>query len=211
MRRNHGILFVALVVALVFSALGSASASASEWYVGGSGLTSSAPLAAKTTRVSGGIIISGGSGLEFECEGIELKSADIVPSNSGQVEHLVFTGCNDVGGNCVLSSPSIESKPLSVEAALGSKSPEDTLLLKPSAGAGTTFLEFKLEGERCALAGKKLVTGQAVFTLPKGREEAAEQLLNVHTEGELKMASFSFTLRGEVKLKLASGKNWSFH
>jgi len=210
MRRNHGTVFVVLVVALVFSALGSASASASEWYVGGSGLTSSAPLAAKTTRVGGEILISGGSGFEFGCVGIELKSGDIVPSNGGQVEHLVFTGCSYRGNGCVLSSTSIESKPLSVEAALGGKSPEDTLLLKPS--AGTTFLEFKLEGGSCALAGKKLVTGRAMFTLPKGREEAAEQLLNVHTgEGELKMGTISFTLWGEVKLKLASGKNWSFH
>ena len=201
-------LLIVLTAVLVFGAVGSASASASAWYAGGTELTSAAPLVAKTGLVQN-ITISY-IGLETECGGIELKSADILPSNGGEVEHLVFTGCHMTTPNCTLSSTAIESKPLTMEAALGGKSPEDTLLLKPT--AGTTFMEFKLEGERCGLAGKHVVTGNATFTLPQGREEAAEQYLNVHTgEGELKMSSAALAVKGEVKLKLVSGKSWSFH
>ena len=209
MRRNHGIVFVVLVVALVFSALGSAVASASSWYSGGTVLTSSAALNAKTTRTSG--VRFSFSGVEIECEGIELKNADIVPSAGGQIEHLVFTGCHSLTKNCILSSKSIESKPLSIEAALGGKSPEDTLLLKPV--SGTTFLEFTFEGESCGFAGRKVATGHTMFTFPKGREEAVEQGLNINAPPieTLKMGNLELVLRGEVKVELASGKDWSFH
>jgi hypothetical protein len=55
--------------------------------------------------------------------------------------------------------------------------------------------------------------GSAKLIMPKGREESAEQALTFTSgEGELKWGSnVGVILKGSAKLKLASGKAWSFH
>jgi hypothetical protein len=142
-----------------------------------------------------------------------LTGADILAPNGGQIEHLVFTGCSANGG-CSVSGGTIESKPLKVEAALGAKSPEDTVLLKPV--TKPAFAEFTLTGGGCPWAGVIGVRGKATLTLPKGREELAEQELSLYVNAEsLEELVWEnippMTLEGKVKLKLTSGKVWSFH
>jgi hypothetical protein len=212
------VVLAGLVVVMAFSATAVASASAAEWYVGGSALTGLAALASTTKTVSEVRINTGGPGFggSISCEGVELKGADIAAKTGGQIEHLLLTKCWG-HGECDLESETIESKPLNVEAALGAKSPEDKLVLKPV--TGTLIAEYKVTnpGEPgCGGASKKnQISGKATLILPKGRGELVEQeLLTNITElnSELKWDGGSaVTMEGAVSLKLASGKAWSFH
>jgi hypothetical protein len=205
------VMAVAVVVVAV-SAVVSASASAASWHVGGEELVGSAALASGTTRVEG--VEFGYGSVEVRCSGVELKGASIVGPSGGSVEHLVFKGCVfSPGSPCsVKGSGAIESKPLSVAAALGGKSPEDTLVLKPASGA--VLAEFQVVGASCALAGRVDLAGKVTVVLPEGREELAEQELSMRTtigSGELTWNSTGMWLEGGVKAMLASGKAWSFH
>lgn len=205
---RRSVFVVAVVMAL--GAVASASASASSWYDGGAELASSAPLATSTTMTENVQLYS--AGVIIECSSVELKSADIASHTGGQIEHLVYKGCSFVDEPCSLSSSTIESKPLTMTAALGKNSPEDTLLLKPT--SGTVVAEYKIVGAECGLAGGVKLQGQMKFALPKGREELAEQELLIQTTngaGELRWGSAEISLSGKAKLKLASGSKWSFH
>jgi hypothetical protein len=146
------------------------------------------------------------------CKGVELKGASLTATDGGQIEHLLLKGCHTSGGTgCSLRGETIETKPLKLEAALGSKSPEDTLLLKPV--TGTTWAEFTIEGGSCNVAGTNRLQGRATFVLSKGREELVEQelLFRTKTSEELKVGVAGVELNGEINLKLASGKGWSYH
>jgi hypothetical protein len=187
-----------------------ASASAAEWHVGGSALTGEAPLASatKAARVKWQI----GSGAEIGCSKVELKGAKLLAKTGGQIEHAVFT-CNEAPSGCTIKGDQGETPALKLEASLGAKSPEVTLVLKPV--TGETFAEFTLEGgEQCGLGVQHLkIKGKATLTLPTGREEAAEQLLSFNvplSSGEL-VGIGAAGLEGSASLKLASGKAWSFH
>jgi hypothetical protein len=213
MRSIHKKILLMLTVALALGVVTSASASAATWWDGGSELASSAPLASATKKVET-ITISPAPGFTINCSGLELKGGDIAAPNGGAVEHLVFTGCDaEVGSGCGLVGTTIESKPLKLEAALGSKSPEDTLLVKPV--SGKVFADWKIEDiEGCEQSGESALEGMAKFILPKGREELAEQELEPHVTkatDELQWGSFGVSVSGKVKVKLTSGKGWSFH
>ncbi len=196
-----------LVVVVAVSATAAGSASAASWYVGGTELASSAPLASTTALTEP--ITFNYLGVVTECSGIELKKADIAAHTGGEVEHFVFTGCVLKASGCSLEKGIIESKPLKVEAALGSKSPEDTVLLKPV--KGEDFARFIINGT-CIIAGESELQGKIKLVLPKGREEATQQEFRVNTaEKELLWNDTSVHLIVGAKAKLESAKGWSFH
>ncbi|MGH2913076.1 MAG: hypothetical protein ACRDJ3_11450 [Solirubrobacteraceae bacterium] len=193
--------------ALALSVAGAASASAAEWRVANNPLVESAGLASKpaVTKV---IKVEYAPGVYFECTGVELKNGKITAHTTGSIEHLVLRECAN-NGNCIVPS-TIESKPLTIEAALGSTSPEDKLTLKPT--TGTTFMEFNITGLECQLFGSARITGKMKNLLPKGQTELAEQELQLHTEGgELAWSSAPVTVTGTIKLKLTTSQTWSFH
>ena len=198
------------VVAMAFSATAATSALASQWYVGGSALTGSASLASATVTTQN---YKFGYGTNLvECDrGITLHSASISSPGSGQVEHLTFAGCKMISpAACKLASETIESKPLTLTAALGAKSPEDTVLVKPT--TGKTIAELIVNGEGCPFGEPSILTGKMTLVLPKGREELIEQELTARTgEHELEWENVEATLQGKSKLKLTSGAVWSFH
>jgi hypothetical protein len=199
-----------LVVVMAFSAVAASGASAASWHVGGEELSLSAPLASATKMVEDVRLIES-FGPEILCTGVELKGASIAAPAGGGVEHLVLTGCGVVSGACSLKGLAIESKPLSVAASLGGKSPEDVLSVKPA--SGKVFAEYQLVGPKCALAGTVQLTGKAKFVLPAGGEELVEQEVSMRTyasTGELVSGSSGVTLEGGLKAKLVSGKDWSF-
>jgi len=200
------------VVVVAVSAVVSASASAASWRVGGEELVGSASLASAMSMTER-VIWEYGT-VSLECGGVELKGASIVGPSGGSIEHMVFTGCEVYGsGGCFLKSATIESKPLSVAAALGGKSPEDALVLKPV--SGKVFAEFQVGGvEGCLFAGVNQLKGKAMLVLPRGREELAEQEVLIRTTAsseEFKWNEGFVAFTGGVKAKLASGKAWSFH
>ncbi len=211
MRKLYGVAGAAAVMGvLMFGTLGVASASASSWSVGGTELASSAPFTSSTKTVH--TITMQFSTTTIECTGVELKSADLVGHSSGQIEHLVLTGCIIQSSKCSLGSTKIESKPLKIEPALYEKSPEDKVVLKPV--TGKLFMEISFLGATCPDVEENAeFEGQMTLVLPKGREELAEQELEFVNlaSGELHGWIGSWTLGGDVKAKLASGKSWSFH
>lgn len=200
---TRSILAVA-IAAIAFSATAAASASAAQWYVGGGALTGSAELAS-TTKVAENITLDW-NGLNIECaSGVTLTSASITAPAGGKLEHLVFKGCA-ASGVCSLKGTTIETKPLKIEAALGAKSPEDTLVLKPA--TGRIFAEFTLQGATCSRAGVEELTGPMTVVAPKGREELVEQEIAIHTDEE---ELSGWVVKGKFNAKTASGKAWSFH
>jgi hypothetical protein len=211
---------VALVAVLVLGAVASASASASSWWVAGSELASSAPLGAATTKVHEfRLRIGATADGEIACPSVELKGADIAAHDGGSVEHLIFKECRyekDNGGGgakCFLKSSTIESKALQVEAKLGRKSPEDEVRLMPT-NEDEVLAEvgFAKQEPSCVFYGATVkLFGAAWVTLPKGREEAAEQEVVFNGEREMNFGGASADLEGAYKFKLSSGKAWSFH
>jgi hypothetical protein len=202
---------VARIIAAVAAALlltaGVASASAASWHVGGETLLSPTSLASSTEL--GQHVTLEFAGSRVECTGApELKTTTIAPPAGGKIGHLVLNECG-MQAPCSLATPTIETKALTIGAATGVKSPEDTLLLKPE--SGTTFLEFKVEGTTCPLLGVIRLVGKAKFTLPHGEEELTGQELQFHAgNGELHWGSAEVFLGGRAITKLASGKPWSY-
>ncbi len=201
---------VSLVAVVALGAVGAGSASAAAWHVGGEELAGSASLAPAVKMVEE-VRLEEGLGIKIRCTGVELKGGSIAAPAGGGIEHLVLTGCGVTGGNCTLKGTAIESKPLSVAASLGSKSPEDVLAVK--AASGKVLAEYTLVGSKCALAGTVALTGKATFVLPSGGEELVEQEVSMRTQqstGELKDGVSGVTLEGGLKAKLVSGMGWSF-
>jgi hypothetical protein len=62
---------------------------------------------------------------------------------------------------------------------------------------------------------QQFMEGHVTFTMPKGREEAVEQTFVAQGTKEspdgLTFLKDPANLTGKFKLKLASGKAWSFH
>jgi hypothetical protein len=195
---------VALVAGLALAVVAPAAASAAAWHVGGEELKAETALAstAETKEISMVWLST-----ETQCTGVQLQSASISPKVGGKIGKLVLTGCTLLGNTgCTISGGVIESAALKLEAALGGKSPEDTLALKPESGKG--FLKFVLTGNSCAFEGSNTISGKATFTLPHGREELASQELSFNVgAGE---TSPEIKLTGHASVKLASGKAWSF-
>jgi hypothetical protein len=212
MRSKLRIILAVLVATSAFAAVASASASAaSSWWVAGEALKAPSAELASAASVTSPITLSV-AGVVIRCSSQEVKltNASIAPASGGKIEHLVFNGCTVPAGECNLASTTIESKPLTMEAELGSKSPEDTILLKPA--TKTLFAEYEFTGSKCSLAGVVQLTGTDSITLPKGREELATQEVSFNNSAhELKWGSAAVLIEGNAKAKLVSGKAWSFH
>jgi hypothetical protein len=206
-------LVLATMALCALAGAASASGATPAWYVGGAQLSGSTALTAKS-NIAGLPKFYFDGGINVECGGetAEVKGAALTSPTSGHVEAMVFNGCHLIGASeCELSSTTFQTKPLTMEAALGKTSPEDSVVFKPTAAKGP-WAEFTLEGGSCQLLGTWKIQGQAKFLLPKGRTEAAEQELKLHSEGnELTSAAGDVLIGGALKLKLSSGKAWSLH
>jgi hypothetical protein len=202
------ILVATCMASLTLLVVGSASASAAEWFVGKAPLGSGEPaaLATGTTTVKAFELVIVGSGLSINCTGLQNSEASIVGTASFEGKALTFTGCSSNAPACPVT-PTISTKEVSGSAALGAKSPESTLTIKPKTGENLMTLKFT--GSRCAISALP-VKGQFTMTLPEGQTEQSEHELVVSST-ELKTAGNTDTLTGAVKDKLASGSEWSFH
>ncbi|MGH2913071.1 MAG: hypothetical protein ACRDJ3_11425, partial [Solirubrobacteraceae bacterium] len=186
------------------------AASAASWHVAGSELLTTASLSS-TTETTATIVLTIPSAENITCSGkVELQTAVISHPAGGTIGHLVLNGCAGNSYPCdTIEGSKIETKPLKIEAALGSKNPEDTLLLKPQ--TGTTFAEINFSNPECVLGPTQKLTGQARFIMPHGQEELASQTIQLHAgTAELRMGSFEILLGGSIKAKLTSGSAWSF-
>ncbi len=99
-----------------------------------------------------------------------------------------------------------------------SAAPEDKLLLAAKVSEDLNEFWFN-EGDICSLlegSFQQFMKGQVTFSMPKGREEAVEQTI-VGQGAKESPSELTFLpkehpayLTGKLKIKLASGKAWSF-
>lgn len=217
MRSKRRTLFVVFVAVVALAAVTSASASAASWWVAGSSLTEVGQIAKLTpkTKTTEDFVLETWGGMEIECSGVEAVSSEIAGPNMLKATALKFTGCSvtEGSGTCQLEGKQIETVPLKIEASLG-VAPKDTLVLKPEKGEILFTFAYHSTGEECALEGSHVVKGKVTFTAPNGQEELTEQEIVFNTTPgslELKEGVSSDGLKGAAKLKLESGKAWSFH
>ena len=207
---------ICMTIAGVFmlSAIASASAVAAEagWMVEGKNLAAGERenVSEETMKVSATYkVVSGG--VIIECTTLKVKSGSIIGTNKASGKSLVLSGCISGSTNCTLSSGTLASVPLLVEATLD---PPNALAavaeFRPA--TGTSFLTFKFEGEKCSLVGTKPISGRQAVLLPSGADENKEQVAEAIelTAGELKLGPANATLTGSVGFTLESGKSWSF-
>ncbi len=203
---------LALVAVGAVGAVGAGSAGAASWHVGGSELVGSASLASLTSTLRN-VKLESFDSPSIECSSaVELKGASITASAGGRIEHLVLRGCHVTSPSCSLGSEVIESNALTVEAALGGKSPEDVVVLKPATKGGV-IAEYEIVG--CSSReGERALTGSIKLVLEKGGEELAAQPFAFDVTSasrELRLGESGVSLTGAMTVKLASGKSWSFH
>jgi hypothetical protein len=209
-----------LAAVLALCALTAASASAAQWYVGGKALTGSEKLA-ETTKVEENITftieISQQPKLDSKltCSTLKTPKSEITAPATLKTQ-MSLGGCkfSEPGHpECGLASgEGILTNALVAKLAAG-KSPEDTTEL---AGENSSKTWFSFEPkEACIFFGGEdgSIKGTATLKTPKGQTEATEQELVGEGEASSGLSIYSYPVyfTGKVKLKLASGKAWSFH
>ena len=203
--------FAAFAICLV----GSASASASQWYVKGAPLTGSTALA-ESAKVEESITLTMYSGeIKITCTSLAVSEgtknlADLVAPNTLTTYGLRLGGCSLAGPAGCKVSKTIETEPLVATFVTGT-APSDSVELKSK---GNVFMEIEYEGVNCP-GGDVPYAGKFTLLAPKGQEELAEQTLPGQGSKEspvgMKSAGQPVYLGGKFKLKLASGFAWSFH
>jgi len=201
-----------LIAMVAFSALASASASAATagWMVNGTLLTGSELLATTAKVDKNGVLSSPEAHVEVECSGNLQGMAEITAPTAASATTIEFTGCKALSANCALSSATIGTVPINVEATLeGALAVVATFKPKTK----SVFATFEFTGEKCAAEGLNAVSGAAKVLAPTGQDENTLQLINAiatQASDELKVGSSPASLIGSALLQLASGRPWSF-
>ena len=208
---------------MALCALTAASASAAQWYVGGKTLTGSEKLA-ETVKVEEAVVLAIKVGGEppskyptITCTTVKDSATEIAAPAALKIKGLALGGCNlkVPGGEekyCELQESNIDSSSLEGKLSAGTLS-EDLTEITPLGGTHEVFRTKIREG--CVLLGGDELTIKGTTTLksPQGKTEAAEQ--EFAGEGEtgkgLTWDEQPVYLTGKLKLKLATGKAWSFH
>ncbi len=218
---------VTLVAVLALCALAAASASASQWYVGGKKLTkyhnTTFGNLAETVKVEENIVLSVPSvKLTITCKEAKVTGEPTIRGiDYMYMGFLSFRSCKttEPATGCELKTGIGVASGVEGAAAAEGTAPEDKLLLAPTLNEDLN--EFWLnEEENCSLregSFQQFMKGQITFSMPKGREEAVEQTI-VGQGAKESPSELTFLpkehpayLTGKFKIKLASGKAWSFH
>jgi hypothetical protein len=207
-----------LAAALALCALTAASASAAQWYVGGKALTGSEKLA-ETVKVEEPVKfnLAGTDEAEYPtltCTGMVAGKSEIGASGTIKLGTAKFTGCavHEPGNEfCKLEEQPETIGLLALEAKMAvGKSPEDASEFTAT-NSTKLWTEFVTNEECNVLSTYNPIKGSVTLQAPKGQTEVAEQEFIGHLTTGLKWYSQTVYLSGKVKLKLASGKAWSFH
>jgi hypothetical protein len=213
---------VATAAMLALGAFASASASASEWYVGGKALSGTVALS-ETIKTEENIVMSfdlstNETIMQVTCTSVRVKPGgkglEITSPGTLNASRLVLEGCEatkQVAEYCELEYPEIITNALEAKLALG-KSPED---LAEFGKAKALWTEFWLDSD-CGWGGGNhfVVTGALTVKMPTGQTEATEQELVFENSSGLTWGGNPGSpvyIKGKIKLKLASGAKWSFH
>jgi hypothetical protein len=209
---------VTLATAFALCALVAVSASAAEWYVGGKALTGSEKLATTVTVEQPIVVSIPAIEFKFTCTAASDSASEIGAKTSFKVHYFRLEGCKTTmpAKGCEMESPEI---PFYLDEGVLTKgtAPEDKLKLQPQT-KGHELGEIPF-GSACGLgpAGQPMY-GAVTLNMIKGQEESAEQTFEGQgtKESPSELVTFSRTgeatyITGKLKLKLASGKAWSFH
>ena len=211
---------VTLVAVLALCALAAASASASQFYVGGKALTGTAKLAT-TVKVEEPIVISATrepTHLVITCTKASLdKGTHTVIEAPGtlKVEGVVFESCKMTGLTGCTMENELEFRAFSGLLSTAA-SPEDSVLFKPLSKNLFALLPFQ---GTCFAAGEFTgVVGQFAMKLTKGQEEKTEQEFTGEGTASTGLEITEWGnphppvyITGKLKLKLESGGAWSYH
>jgi hypothetical protein len=205
-----------LVAVLALCVVASASASAAEWHVGGKSLSGSAKLATAVKTTENITITVPALKVKIVCTGAglsESKSAEswILAPNTLEM-YLHLKGCKlSEPTTCTISEEIVTRALVGTLTTVSGSSSEDKLVLSPlTHKVFFEALEFK---GTCAESGEDQI-GNGTLTLlaPSGQTEAAEQTVtSAGKESGLNLLGYPLYISGGLKLKLASGSNWSFH
>jgi hypothetical protein len=203
------LILLGLLVLFSFSAVGAASASAAEWWVGGSLLTGKAELSAKTHVTKHFTIRS--TKLSVECSEVKVKGGFIGQHNENSIESLIFEGCSVPGEpGCEVSPVDTEPLVFPLEGEKGSI----RLNFIPTTGTKFGVVTIKTKGT-CGMTGSfKLTSGAKkgmICNYPGVETEHVEHELvfNESSGSEIEINGEKAMFNGEVFFKLASGKEWS--
>jgi hypothetical protein len=208
-----------LVAVLALCALASASASASQFYVGGKALTGTAALST-SVKVEEPIVISatwGSNHLVVTCRQASLHkgSNEIEAPGTLKTEWGDFASCTMTGlEECSMGSE-IGFEALKGELSTAT-SPEDAISFKPT-NKNDLLTKLPFKGE-CFAVGDTDIVGSLAMKVVKGQEEKTEQeFVGEGTAGKgLEVVGWGQPhppayVTGKLKLKLESGSAWSYH
>jgi hypothetical protein len=198
-----------LLVLFSFSAVTTASAAATEWWVGGSSLTGKAELSTKTHVTKSFTIKS--AKLSVECSEVQVKNGFIGQFNENTIESLVFEKCSVVSQpGCEVATVATEPLAFPLEGEKGNIK----LNFMPKSGAKFGVVSIKTKGT-CSVTGSfELKSGAKkgmICNYPGVEKEHVEHELvfNESSGSEIEINGEKATFTGEVLFKLTSGKEWS--
>jgi hypothetical protein len=205
------IILLGLLSALVLSAVATATASAHEFFVEGTAITSNVAgritsgtsvLAAEIIKTKVELVSSSDTGtFTLEKEG---KSKYSISFTGNQLYEV-----NAEGHLTLLSSCGVSSLGSGKSVLLGTESPagEDLDTFEPPEGKETALLEFEVT--KCALKGKYKVEGTANGFLPDGKTGKALQDIVFNGEDQsLKVGGQPASIVSTESAVLNSGKKW---
>jgi hypothetical protein len=191
---------LALLAVLALCAVASASASASEFVVEGTGVSE----ATKFEGASGVSLLAATiAGVKFEVECTQDTSTGALEAGGDGSATLLLKTCKE-------SKPVNCSVPETIEGKLkdkliGGETPEEEF----EAASGETIFEIKLTGSECAIKGTYTTTGTQKCELPKASEELVEHEVVCKKSGSsLKISGNAATFSSTEKAKLTTGKKW---
>jgi hypothetical protein len=191
----------AIVAVLAIGAVGTASASAAEWKVGGSTFTGKKTINKATKTIENYTLTA--AGVTITCTGLEVAGGFIEEPATNGAEHLVFTGCK-ASGVCTVAT-TLTTNAVKSTATAGSPV---KILFEPT--SGTNFITIEFTGAECSLKGKKETTGKVTCTAPGAATSQVEQELACNSTGELKLGTNAATFKGKGDLTLEGDPSWAF-
>jgi hypothetical protein len=211
-------------MAVALCVVSAASASAAQWYVGGKAMTGSEKLS-ETVKVEESIVFADEFAypkyfVNITCTGLKLPKSEISASAAISLKEPRLEGCKltiprdeKEDESCALEGTEIWMSSLTAKMSLGSKSPEDGVELKPS--LGNEWFAFGGRGscEISSIDSEGSIIGTVTLKAVKGQTEAVEQEFVGEGEAGKGLTRYGAPVyfTGKFKLKLASGKAWSFH
>jgi len=170
-------MIIALVAVCASSAIGSTTASAAEWFVNGTPLTTTAGLSTTTKVETGGLVFTVPAlPLTVQCSSLGGVKPELVAASRGRASELVFGGCRVGSGpsGCELEESEVATEPVEALVSLASKAPEDVVSV--SAQKSKNVLAAVPFNTHCGpLSGTQPADGRFFSTLPAGQTASTTQ------------------------------------